>query len=42
MSIGTISWLLVGLLAIGLAAVLIVAVIAILVARMGDDGDWRD
>lgn len=42
MTIGTIIWLLVGFLAIGLAVVLIVAIIAILVARIGDNGEWRD
>ncbi len=42
MIISTTIWLFVGLLAIGLAVALIVAVIAFLVARMGDDRDWRD
>ena len=42
MIINTTIWLLVGFLAIGLGVALIVAVIAFLVARMGDDRDWRD
>lgn len=42
MPINTISWLLFGLLAIGFAVLLAVAFIAILVARLGNDEDWRD
>lgn len=39
---GMIIWLLAGFVTIGLAVLLITAVIAILVARMSNDGDWRD